>query len=128
MLASQKCYFLVFYKGGKTAIVLWRGQDQSTLPDFKSAIHQFKQTKFRLVKNGLRAKGVRSQSNLQDVQKFLSKPNLGSLAGDGGDDPPSFEDMGKSSSLFEIKGNSGLDMSLMKQRKSNADDKSMDKK
>ena len=27
VLESQKCYFLVFYKGGKASIVLWMGKD-----------------------------------------------------------------------------------------------------
>ena len=27
ILYSAKCYFLVFYKNGKAAIVLWRGKD-----------------------------------------------------------------------------------------------------
>ena len=31
VLESGKCYFIVFYKQGKTAIALWRGKDQSFL-------------------------------------------------------------------------------------------------
>ena len=75
ILESQKCYFLVFYKGGKAAIILWRGKDQQLL-DYASSIQLFKQTKFRLTKNGLRAKGQRSQSNVSSVSKFMQKGNL----------------------------------------------------
>lgn len=56
---SQKCYFVVFYRQSKVAIALWRGKDQAVI-DLKASILMFKQTKFRLVKKGLRAKGVRS--------------------------------------------------------------------
>lgn len=70
ILESQKCYFLLFYKGGKVSIAMWRGKDQ-TLLDHPTSVQLFKQTKFRLVKNGLRAKGMRSQSNAKETLKGL---------------------------------------------------------
>ena len=75
ILESQKCYFLLFYKRGKVSIVMWRGKDQSLL-DFSSSIKLFKQTKFRLVQNGLRAKGNRSQSNAKETLSGLQHNDL----------------------------------------------------
>ena len=117
VLQSQKSYFLVFYKAGKVAIMLWRGRDQ-TMITFKSSVQLFKQTKFRLVKKGLRAKGVRSQSNVDDVNKFMAKKTMSAS------DPPSLEAMGHSSSLPPLSTTLdilGLDLSATK-RKSGADD------
>jgi len=97
ILQSQKCYFLVFYKHGKCAIVLWRGKDQGLL-DFKNSVELFKQTKFRLVKNGLRAKGLRSQSTVSHTAKL----GVFGSASSESNDPPSLEDFGKSASLFPL--------------------------
>ena len=114
ILESQKCYFLVFYKSGKVCIAMWRGKDQSLL-DFASSIRLFKQTKFRLVKNGLRAKGARSQSNARDtlrdfqrndLEEFLKKgsgdtPSKSQAASAEVEDPPAFGDIGKGASQSE---------------------------
>ena len=112
ILESQKCYFLLFYKRGKVSIVMWRGKDQSLL-DFSSSIKLFKQTKFRLVKNGLRAKGNRSQSNAKETLSGLQHNDLTAfLKGEkgtkaasglpsGDDDTPAFGDIGKGASQSE---------------------------
>ena len=54
---------------------MWRGKDQ-TLLDFSASVRLFKQTKFRLVKNGLRAKGARSQSNARETLRGLQRNDL----------------------------------------------------
>ena len=114
ILESQKCYFLLFYKRGKVSIVMWRGKDQSLL-DFSASIKLFTQTKFRLVKNGLRAKGNRSQSNAKetlsglqhnDLTAFLAKDKKGTAAASGlarcdDGDIPALGDVGKGASQSE---------------------------
>jgi len=72
VLDSAKCYFVVFFKSGRVAITLWRGKDQTHL-DFKKSVKLFKQTKFRLEKAGIRKKGNRSKSNVDDLKSFLNK-------------------------------------------------------
>ena len=53
----------------------------------------YKETKFRLVKNGQRAQGVRSQSTRMDVSKFMHNPLHLSEPGS-----PGLEDVGRSAS------------------------------
>ncbi len=54
-LDASKCYILVFYKEGKTAIVLWRGSNQTEF-DFRKSVAIFLSTKFRLDLNNRRLK------------------------------------------------------------------------
>ena len=87
---------------------MWRGKDQSLL-DFSASIRLFKQTKFRLVKNGLRAKGARSQSNARETLSGLKRNDLEEFlknndkkgpqaAADKDDDPPAFGDLDRGAS------------------------------
>ena len=88
---------------------MWRGKDQSLL-DFSASVRLFKQTKFRLVKNGLRAKGARSQSNARetlgglkrnDLEAFLKntdKKGMQAASDKDDDDPPAFGDVDKGAS------------------------------
>ena len=117
-MESQKCYFLVFYKSGKAAIILWRGKDQELL-DYASSVQLFKQTKFRLTKNGLRAKGQRSQSNVNDVSKFMQQKGRMSSSGGGSMEMPDLSkiDKGMSESespLSTTVGKLGLDLAQAK--------------
>ena len=104
VLQSQKCYFIVFYKGGKAAIMLWRGKDQTSL-DFRQSVHLFKKTKFRLDKNTNRGKGQRSKSNASNMSAMI-KNNF--AASRDNDDSPSLEEVGKNMSMSENPATTGI--------------------
>ena len=47
---ASKCYYVVFRKGNKVSIVLWRGKDQTMLT-YQQSINMFLETKFRDISN-----------------------------------------------------------------------------
>ena len=69
---SQKCYFVIFYKNEKTAIAMWRGQNQDLL-DFSEAVAMFKKTSFRMIKNQTTGRANRAASTIMDVSNFKKK-------------------------------------------------------
>ena len=115
VLESQKCYFILFYKNGRVAIVMWRGKDQNLL-DFPESMKVFRQTKFRLVKNGLRAKGVRSQSTVHDVSEFMKHKEAKNFTGG----EISLEAAGKSESLFGMADLNSIGLDLADHKRKSA--------
>lgn len=57
---------------------MWRGRDQQFL-NFYNSVSLFKQTKFRLTKNGVRAKGNRSLSSAKETLVGLQTMDIHSL-------------------------------------------------
>ena len=97
------------------AIALWRGKDQQQM-DFKTSIQLFKSTKFRLVKNGLRA--GRARGTVQDVSRLMQKRGFNPEEELKKSDSPSLEDMGKSASAaVGMAPKLGLDIDLSKAKR-----------
>ena len=91
---SQKCYFVIFYKNEKTAISMWRGQNQDLL-NFTEAVALFKKTSFRMIKNQTTGRANRSASTIMDVSNFKKKFDLSS-PGVKANDKPAFGDLSSS--------------------------------